>query len=96
VIPLHCSALCICFLGRLSEALGGLIFTVPLAQVTACETVPAILAKVDREQVRFHALAVPLEFAPLPELGVRTVSVLDLAASRFSRTAPPTHSPQPR
>ena len=39
--------------------------------VTTREVIPAMLANVDREQVRLHAVALPLEFAPLLELGDR-------------------------
>jgi hypothetical protein len=54
------SALCTRLLGRHSEALGRPIFVVPLARVTAREVIPAMLAKVDRERVHLHAVAVPL------------------------------------
>lgn len=71
-------ALCIRFLRRHSEALGGPIFAVPLARVITHEEIPAMLAEVDRERVRLHAVAVPLECAPLLELGIGTESALDL------------------
>ena len=70
MLPLCCSALCIRLLGRYSEALGGPIFAVPLARVTAREVIPTMLAEVDCERVRLHAVAVPLEFTPLLGLGV--------------------------
>ena len=40
MLPLYCSALCIRLLGRDSEAIGGPIFAVPLARVTAREVIP--------------------------------------------------------
>lgn len=70
------------FASAFSASLGGTRqadFAVPLARVTAREVVPTILAEVYCERVRLHALAVPLEFAPLLELGVGTESALDLA-----------------
>ena len=51
----------------------------PLACVTACKVIPAMLAKVNRERVLLSAVTVPLELAPCFELGVGAESALDLA-----------------
>ena len=57
----------------------------PLAHSIARKVTPTILAKVYCQWVRLCALAVPLKFAPLFELGIGTVLTLDFV----NRTARP-------
>ncbi|KAF8491323.1 hypothetical protein F5888DRAFT_1736282 [Russula emetica] len=79
MLPLRLSTLFICCLARRLEALGKPSFVVPLARVTARKVKPTLLAEVDAKRVRLCVFAVPLECAPLLELGVGTESALDLA-----------------